>query len=295
MCKFRNLADQLVVDGLLASHRDFITPEHPPDEWFLLAHDEEYYHSLVSGSLDTVRWRRIGFTQRPDHGALVRRTRLEVAGTLLAARLALRTGLACNAAGGTHHAHRAWGSGYTALNDLAVTAKVLLREGTVGRVLVCDLDVHQGDGTAEILGDEPRAFTFSVHCAANFPFGFRGMDHLGHDRSDLDVGLASGVGDDDYLRALEEHIPGALEEHRPDLVLYDAGVDVHADDDLGNLAVSSEGLRRRDDLVVSTCLARGIPVACVIGGGYSRNAKQLAQRHAVVCHAAAAAWKRHGL
>ncbi|CAE8703919.1 unnamed protein product, partial [Polarella glacialis] len=295
MWKFRNLADQLVSDGLFKSHAEFLTPKVPPDEWFLLAHDEEYYAGFVNATLDDVRWRRIGFTQTQDHEALVRRTKLEVGGTILAARYALRYGLACNTAGGTHHAHRAWGSGYCALNDLAVTAKLLLEERAASRILICDLDVHQGDGTAEILAGEPRAFTLSVHCAQNFPFGFKGMAHLGRDRSDLDAGLSRGTGDDEYLAALEAYIPAALEQHRPDLVLYDAGVDVHVDDDLGYFNLSWEGLRRREDFVLEACLSRNIPIACVIGGGYDRDEHHLARRHAVVLHAAAAAWRRHGL
>ncbi|CAK0806027.1 unnamed protein product [Prorocentrum cordatum] len=370
MWKFRDLADRLVSDGLVQSHRDFWTPEDPPamvlspprgagwqedsqtgrmrpnpsgftarllagsrpsavvacrgcaslarsqqhfhcllalwtsggrgprgppDDWLLLAHDAEYCRGFLEGTLDAARWRRIGFTQCSDYGALVRRTRLEVAGTVLAARLALQRGLACHTAGGTHHAHRSWGSGYTILNDLAVAALLLLREGLVSRPLVCDLDVHQGDGTAEILAGEPRAFTFSVHCKDNFPFGFKGMSHLGADRSDLDVGLAAGTADQGYFGALEAHLPCALDLHRPDLVLYDAGVDVHADDGLGRLGVSWGGLRRREDVVLEACLSRKIPIVCVIGGGYDRSASRLSRRHSAVFHAAAAAWARHGL
>ncbi|CAE7864905.1 unnamed protein product, partial [Symbiodinium sp. KB8] len=231
------------------------------------------------------------FTQRPDHRALVCRTRLEVAGTLLTARLALETGLACNTAGGTHHAHRAWGSGYTALNDLAVTSKVLLQEGVVSRILICDLDVHQGDGTAEILREDAQAFTLSVHCKDNFPFGFKGMTHLGQDKSDLDVGLAKGTGDEVFLSTISEHLLGALDDFRPDLVLYDAGVDIHVDDDLGNLCISWDGLRKREDLVINACLSKRIPIACVIGGGYDRDPRHLAHRHAAVHRAAHDAWR----
>lgn len=294
MRKFQDLADQLVLDGLIQSHADFLQPDDPPDWWFLLAHDEEYYRSFVDGTLDEARWRRIGFSQRPDHAALVRRTRLEVAGTVLAARQALRVGLSCNTAGGTHHAHSSWGSGYTALNDLAIAAKLLLEEGAVSSVLICDLDVHQGDGTAEILASEKRAFTLSVHCSDNFPFGFKGMRHLGRDQSDLDVGLRKNTGDQEYLAALA-CVPEALDSLKPELVLYDAGVDVHEDDDLGNLRISWAGLRSREEFVLEACLSRGIPTACVIGGGYDRDHSHLARRHALVHHAAAGAWERHGL
>ncbi|CAE7727060.1 unnamed protein product, partial [Symbiodinium sp. CCMP2456] len=291
MWKFKDLAELLVEEGLVESFSDFVTPQDPPDEWFTLAHEEEYYRGFVENSLDPVRWRRIGFTQRPDHRALVRRTRLEVAGTLLTARLALETGLACNTAGGTHHAHRAWGSGYTALNDLAVTSKVLLQEGVVSRILICDLDVHQGDGTAEILREDAQAFTLSVHCKDNFPFGFKGMTHLGHDKSDLDVGLAKGTGDEVFLSTISEHLLGALDDFRPDLVLYDAGVDIHVDDDLGNLCISWDGLRKREDLVINACLSKRIPIACVIGGGYDRDPRHLAHRHGAVHRVAHEAWR----
>ncbi|CAE7243269.1 unnamed protein product [Symbiodinium natans] len=175
-------------------------------------------------------------------------------------------------------------------------SKVLLEEGAVDRILICDdLDVHQGDGTAEILRQEARAFTLSVHCKDNFPFGFKGMAHLGKDRSDLDVGLEKGTGDEAFLSSVSECLLGTLDDFRPDLVLYDAGVDVHEDDDLGNLCISWEGLRKREDLVIQACVSKRIPIACVIGGGYDRDARHLAHRHAAVHRAAHDAWRTYRL
>lgn len=280
MWKFRDLALQLQADGLVhaspaSGEAPFLRPVKALEEQVLLAHDQDYYEGFCTNSLPAHLWRRIGFTQRPCHAQLVQRTQLEVSGTLLAARKALERGMAGNLAGGTHHAHRAYGSGYTALNDLEITAKVLLKEEAVARLLICDLDVHQGDGTAEILKEEPRAFTMSVHCKDNFPFGFKGMSHLGHDQSDWDVALPKGTADAVYLATVFEHLQAVLEDFRPELVLYDAGVDVHVEDDLGNFCISWDGLRKREEMVLQLCVSKGIPIAFVIGGGYHRHAKHL--------------------
>ena len=300
MWKFEDAAQCLLDDGVVRSPGDFFAPEEPiPDDMFLLAHDRAYYEAFVDDTLEPALRRRIGFTQRPSHEALVRRTRLEVAGTLLTARLALEHGIAANVAGGTHHAHRAWGSGYTALNDLAITALALVDEGCVERVAVVDLDVHQGDGTAEILGGSSSGsggpfFTFSMHCEDNFPLKFH-APHLGNDRSDLDVGLPSGTGDEAFMAALRAHLgPTVLDGFKPDLVLYDAGIDPFGGDRLGKLELTEEGLYRRDLFVISECARRGVPVACVIGGGYDRNRAALAKRHTIVHRAARDAWLSAG-
>jgi acetoin utilization deacetylase AcuC-like enzyme len=211
--------------------------------------------------------------------------------SLLTARLAIdpanTTRLACNTAGGTHHAHRDFGSGFCIFNDLAVTAAVLLQEGAVDQVLILDLDVHQGDGTARIFADEGRVFTCSLHCPSNFP--------ARKAQSDLDVDVPEGVGDDAYLRLLNDGngrdfhgIDWLLEQTEPDLVLYDAGVDPHGDDRLGKLALTDDGLFERDSTVLRTCRAHGVPAACVIGGGYDRDHTALAKRHATLHRAAAA-------
>jgi acetoin utilization deacetylase AcuC-like enzyme len=219
--------------------------------------------------------RRIGL---PWSARLVHRTCVAVGGTLLTARLALEHGIACNTAGGTHHAFAAYGSGYCIFNDLAVAGRVLQQESVVRRVLVIDLDVHQGDGTASIFSGEPTVFTFSMHCGDNFPFRKQ--------QSDLDIDLDVGMSDDEYLRVLGKVLPDLLSEVKPDLVFYDAGVDPHKDDLLGKLALTDEGLYRRDRLVLQHCMRGGYPVACVIGGGYAKNIDRLAARHTTVFAAA---------
>lgn len=239
------------------------------------AHDAGYLQALASGTLDRSAQRRIGFDCTP---ALAQRCRLETGGTIRTVELALQQGLACNAAGGTHHAHRDFGAGYCLINDLAVAARFALDQAGVSRVLIVDLDVHQGDGTAALLADEPRAFTFSMHCEKNFP--------ARKQRSDFDLGLPRGMGDADYLSELRGVLPWLLDSLAPDLVLYDAGVDVHEADRLGHLALSDEGIAARDRCVLGECRRRGIATAAVIGGGYDRDLDRLAARHALLFKAA---------
>jgi acetoin utilization deacetylase AcuC-like enzyme len=274
MGKFGRLYDVLVRDGVAAPDQ-FYCAEPATAELLALAHDPAYVDAYLTGTIDARAMRRIGF---PWDARLVRRTCTALAGTVLAAELALEYGLACSTAGGTHHAYYDFGSGYCIFNDLAVAARSLLGQGRVQRVLIVDLDVHQGDGTASILQADPAIFTFSMHCEANFPFRKQA--------SDLDVGLPIGMEDDAYLHVLAQHLPDLLTGVQPDLVLYDAGVDPHKDDLLGKLALSDAGLYRRDLYVLSTCLAARIPVACVIGGGYSQDIDALARRHSLVHRAA---------
>jgi len=274
MAKFGRLYDILVRDGVAALDQFHCAEPASPD-LLALAHDPAYVDAYLTGALDARAMRRIGF---PWDARLVQRTRLALAGTVLAAELALQHGLACSTAGGTHHAYYDFGSGYCIFNDLAVAARSLVRRGLVRRVLIVDLDVHQGDGTASILHGDPSVFTFSMHCEANFPFRKQA--------SDLDVGLPVGTEDDAYLAALAAHLPDLLAQVRPDLVLYDAGVDPHKDDLLGKLALTDAGLYRRDQYVLATCLRSAAPVACVIGGGYSQDIDALAWRHSLVHRAA---------
>ena len=208
----------------------------------------------------------------------MQRTWLAVGGTLLTARLALRHGLANHLAGGTHHAHPDFGSGFCIFNDCAVTARVLLQRGEVDRVLIVDLDVHQGDGSAACFQADERVTTFSVHAASNFP--------LRKVNSDFDIPLPDGTEDDDYLAAIGDQLPNVLDALNPQLVLFNAGVDPHRDDRLGRLNLSDDGLLMRDRLVLDACLRRTIPVATVIGGGYD-SLKPLVRRHAIVFRAAA--------
>jgi acetoin utilization deacetylase AcuC-like enzyme len=274
MAKFGLLHDRLVADGVVGKvHR----PELPPTDWLELVHDRDYVRTFRDGSIDPKAMRRIGLPWSPQ---LVHRTQIALGGTVLAARLALQEGLAGNAAGGTHHAFADYGSGFCIFNDLATAARVLLAEGLVQRVLIVDLDVHQGDGTAAIFQDEPRVLTFSMHCGINFP-GTK-------QRSDLDVALEEGLEDEDYLRTLDRYLPDLLSQFQPDLVLYDAGVDPHLEDLLGKLALTDRGLYCRDMQVLTACVGGGYPVAYVIGGGYGADLGALVDRHALVFRAAAA-------
>ena len=211
---------------------------------------------------------------------------MAVGGTLKTARLALSDGLACHLAGGTHHAHRDFGSGFCIFNDCAIAAHVLLATGEVERLMVIDLDVHQGDGTAACCCDEPRIFTLSVHAASNFP--------LRKVESDADLPLQDGVDDQGYLSAIGDRLPCLIDQFKPDLVLFNAGVDPHQDDRLGRLALTDHGLLNRDRLVLDACLRRSIPVATVIGGGYD-DLEALVPRHALVIRAAVEQGRLYGL
>ncbi|MEB3319838.1 MAG: histone deacetylase [Cyanobium sp.] len=273
MAKFRLLHDHLrMLD--LARPGQVHQPLPIPRRALELVHTRTYHERFSRDRLSTAEQRRIGL---PATRPLVRRSWLAVGGTLLTARLALAQGLACHLAGGTHHAFPSYGSGFCIFNDVAVAARVLLAEGAVTRLMVIDFDVHQGDGTAAIFAGDPQVFTLSAHAASNFP--------LRKQRSDHDLALVDGLDDDGYLEAVSEVLPGLLDQMRPELVLYNAGVDPHRDDRLGRLALSDTGLLLRDRMVLETCLRRRIPVATVIGGGYDAL-PALVARHALVFRAA---------
>lgn len=274
MLKFRLIYEALLAQGIVRPQWVH-TPGIASRRLLASVHTRDYIDAFCDGRLSTQAMRRIGL---PWSQQLVLRTRTAVSGTLLTAVLALEHGLACNTAGGTHHAFADHGSGFCIFNDLAVTARVLVDRGLVSRVLIVDLDVHQGDGTARIFEGDPRITTFSMHCRENFPFAKQ--------KSDIDVAIPAGTGDDDYLRLVRRHLFPALEAAQPDLVLYDAGVDPHRDDALGKLELTDTGLYQRDRLVLQACMDRGIPVATVVGGGYSRDLKSLAWRHTLVHRAA---------
>ncbi len=282
MAKFR-LLHQLLEEQGLARADQVVQPLPAPRRWLELVHEPRYHEAFARGELTSAEQRRIGL---PATTPLVQRTWLAVGGTVLTARLALQHGLACHLAGGTHHAYPDHGSGFCIFNDCAVAARVLLTEGRVKQLMVIDLDVHQGDATAAIFADEPRVFTFSAHCQSNFP--------LRKQTSNVDLALDDGLGDDDYLVAIGDLIPNLLDQVKPDLVLYNAGVDPHRHDRLGRLNLSNEGLINRDRLVLDACLRRSIPVATVIGGGYD-DLKPLVERHALVFRAAAEQARLHGL
>jgi acetoin utilization deacetylase AcuC-like enzyme len=282
MAKF-HLLHQLLCEQGHSNERSLHVPLPAPRRWLELVHQRSYHQAFARGELTAREQRRIGL---PATTPLVQRTWLAVGGTVLTARLALRHGVACHLAGGTHHAYPDHGSGFCIFNDCAVAAAVLLQESAVQQVMVLDLDVHQGDATAAIFANEPRVFTVSVHCQSNFP--------LRKQCSDVDLPMADGVEDDTYLSAIGDTIPELLDQVQPDLVLYNAGVDPHRNDRLGRLNLSSLGLLQRDRLVLDACLRRNVAVATVIGGGYDALTP-LVKRHSLVFHAACEQARNHGL
>ena len=280
MEKFRLLHERLR-DGGVAGAANLHRPGRARPALLSLAHCPEYLDRFLGNRLGEREAKRMGLPWSED---LVRRTCIAPMGTLLTAQLALKHGIACHLAGGTHHAHYDFGSGFCILNDLAITARALRAGGLVKRVLIFDCDVHQGDGTAAILAGDPDLFTCSIHCEKNFP--------TRKSRSDLDVGLPVGLEDDGYLAVVEETLADLLRQLQPDLVLYDAGVDVYAGDPLGRLAVSLTGLAERERRVLTLCREHGVPVATVIGGGYDDDRPALARRHALVAEAAHQLWRQ---
>ncbi len=275
MGKFERVMRVLLRDGLVVPNQVH-RPEPAPRSWLEGAHSKRYVDAVVDQTLSEFAVRRIGL---PMSAAVATRAAAANGGTVLTARLALEHGLACNTAGGSHHAFTGHGSGFCVFNDVAVAARLLLAEGKIERALVVDLDVHQGDGTAKMLEDEPRIFTFSMHCRTNFP--------ARKQKSDLDIELEPGIGDLVYLKALADSLPALLETHRPDLVFFNAGVDPHRDDRLGRLALTDAGLERRERQVLETCLRRGVAVAGVLGGGYVADLDRLARLHSILHRVAA--------
>ncbi len=283
MVKFRMLHDRLLKDGI-AIPSQFHQPTRAPQHWIESVHDPDYVNAYCNGTLDDKAVRRIGLPWSPE---LVDRTCIAVGGTILTAKLALQTGLACNTAGGTHHAFPSYGSGFCIFNDLAIAVRMLQRENLAQKILIVDLDVHQGDATAFIFQDDASVFTFSMHCEVNFP-GTK-------QKSDLDVPLPVGLEDDAYLQTLDRYLPDLLSQVNPDLVLYDAGVDPHQGDRLGKLSLTDSGLFRRDMQVIMACLKGRYPIACVIGGGYCEDFDALVYRHSLLHRAASEAYEQFQL
>ena len=260
----------LIRDLLLAqgSRVAWHTPEAMPRRWLEAVHDADYVAEVLEARVPPEKTRRIGF---PVTAAVAARAAVVPAGTWLAAHLALAHGYAANTAGGSHHALAGTGAGYCVFNDLALAAMRLVGEGTVERLLVVDVDVHQGDGTAALLAGRPGIATYSIHADKNFP--------VRKARSTVDVPLADGTQDDEYLSVLEGTLVPLLDAVRPQIVLYQAGVDPFAGDRLGRLALTREGLVRREGLVAGLVQARGVPLASAVGGGYGEDAGEIAERH----------------
>ncbi len=238
-------------------------------------HDDEYVDLLVSGTLPAAKMRRIGF---PWSEGLITRTLTSAAGTVMTAEKALEHGVALHLSGGYHHAHKDFGSGFCLFNDLVIAAKHMLEHDDVDKVLIIDSDVHHGDGTATLCQDEPDIVTLSFHCDKNFP--------ARKPESDLDVPLGRGTGDEAFLMTFKEVVKMALNLHRPDMVIYDAGVDIHTDDELGYFNVSTQGILERDCFLMQQMKQRGIPVAAVVGGGYRTVHEDLVPVHMQLFNAA---------
>lgn len=253
-------------------------PDPMPAPWIAAVHDPDYAEQVLSASVPPHKERRIGYAITP---AVARRSQLTVGGTYLAARLALQHGYAANCAGGSHHALPDTGAGYCVLNDLAIASNRLIAEAYVDRILILDLDVHQGDGTAVLTAGRSDIFTVSLHAERNFP--------VRKARSSLDVPLPDGMEDGPYLDLLGRTLPGVLDSFRPDLILYQAGVDPHHNDRLGRLGLTGEGLVARDRLVIGHAMRRGIPLASTLGGGYGSDMHEIAGRHAATILALAGA------
>ncbi|MBU3021830.1 histone deacetylase [Aestuariibacter sp. A3R04] len=271
--KYQGIYDALLKKGV--SSAAFSQPKAVTEQQLAEVFCPQYVRALCHGQLDEKAMRRIGF---PWSSQLIQRSLTAVGGTCQTAHLAAEHGIALNLTGGYHHGFRDFGSGFCLFNDLYFAAQQMLKRIAVDRVMVIDCDVHQGDGTAKLAENDARIFTLSVHCERNFPHRKQ--------QSDVDIGLEKGTTDAEYLETLEQALILAFRQCAPDFVIYDAGVDVHEDDDLGLLNVSTQGVYERDKLVLDWCQREGIPVACVIGGGYQRDIGALVNVHLQLFRAA---------
>jgi len=267
IAKYARVREQVLIDGLVAREA-LREPERGSRETLLLVHTTDYVDRFVDGRLSADELRRLGFPWSP---ALVERSLRAVGGTCEAAAAALVDGVAMNLAGGTHHAFADHGEGFCVFNDVAIAIRMLQRAGRVRRAAIIDLDVHQGNGTNAIFAGDESVFTFSMHGSRNYPF---------HKvAGSLDVELADGTGDDEYLERLAGVLPIVLAKAQADLVVYLAGADPHEGDALGRLNLSFAGLARRDALVIDQCREVGLPLAITIAGGYGRNVDDTVRVH----------------
>lgn len=267
MLKYELIPEQLLHEGTI-TQQNLFNPEPVLEDIILLTHEKTYWEQLRDLTLSAKDQRRIGF---PLNAQLLERELRITQGTIDAAHFAMGNGIAFNVAGGTHHAGSNWGEGFCLLNDQAITANYLLNKKLAKRILIIDLDVHQGNGTAEIFQNEPRVFTFSMHGDKNFPFR--------KEISSLDVPLNDGVQDEEYLSSLNVNLKKAFERAKPDFVFYLSGVDVLATDKLGKLALSKAACKERDRIVLQACKDKNIPVQVSMGGGYSVDIRDIVDAH----------------
>lgn len=274
MIKYELLPQQLLHEGT-AAESDFYAPPMPNMVHVLRVHKESYVNDLLNLTLDARAARKIGF---PLSAELVERELRIVQGTIWGSLQAIEKGIAFNIAGGTHHAYSTHGEAFCLLNDQAIAAQYLLDNSLAKKILIVDLDVHQGNGTAEIFAGNESVFTFSMHGKTNYPFK--------KEISDLDIALPDDTTDAEYLSILRETLPKLIEKFKPDFIFYLCGVDILASDKLGKLGCSIEGCRQRDEYVLSTCHKLNIPVQCSMGGGYSPDIKIIIEAHANTYHVA---------
>lgn len=279
MLKYELIPAQLLHEGTIESQHIF-APEPTAEENILATHQANYWQQLKDLTLPYKDQRRIGF---PLDAQLVEREIRIAQGTIDGAIYAQKNGIAFNVAGGTHHAGSNWGEGFCLLNDQAIAANYLLDNNLANRILIIDLDVHQGNGTAEIFEKEERVFTFSMHGEKNFPFR--------KEKSDVDIPLADGTSDDEFISILNEQLPLIIKKHQPDFVFYLSGVDVLETDKLGKLALSKQACKQRDLIVLETCLKQGLPLQVSMGGGYSEDIKIIVDAH---CNTFRTAFDLHG-
>ena len=268
MAKYNLLPEYLLKHGICTKD-DFFEPEKISVEVILKVHTEDYYQRLLNLELDKKEVRKIGFPLRAD---LVDRGHYIIGGTIQGCDYAIKNGVALNIAGGTHHAYADRGEAFCLLNDQAVAAQYLLDTGKANKILIVDLDVHQGNGTAKIFENNPNVFTFSMHGAKNYPFK--------KEQSDLDIGLEDGTEDAEYLSVLKNTLPMLLQKVQPDFIFYLSGVDILKGDKLGRLACSIEGCKERDRFVFETCKKHKVPVQVSMGGGYSPAIDSIIEAHA---------------
>lgn len=276
--KYLNLYQHALKQQLLLEQYRH-TPTPITKDTLYTVHCPQYVEQFINGALDHQAQRRIGF---PWSQELVTRTLHAVNGTRLCAELALEHGIAVHLTGGYHHAHYDFGSGFCIFNDLVIAARSAIDSGRADKVLIFDCDVHQGDGTATLTQGNPDIISCSIHCAQNFPSRKQQSDH--------DIALDKGCTDKQYLEHIQQILPYLIRIHQPDLIIYDAGVDIHQHDDLGYFAISNQGILARDKQVISIAQMHSIPLAAVIGGGYSRNEAELTIRHSQLLIAANEIW-----
>jgi len=268
MDKYDLLPQQLIYEGT-CTEENFFEPKIPNNKHFFSVHDPEYFFNLLNITLSQKEARKIGF---PLSEVLVAREMIIADGTIKASKFALKNGIAMNIAGGTHHAFSSHGEAFCMLNDQAIGARYLQQKGLAKKILIVDLDVHQGNGTAEIFKKDASVFTFSMHGKSNYPFI--------KETSDLDIALKNETKDNEYLSVLKNTLPKLINQEKPDFIYYLCGVDILKTDKLGKLSLSVKGCKERDQFVLQTCRDFNIPVMCSMGGGYSPDIKVIVDAHA---------------